>query len=66
MEQVTRKAAMRAPVSKPPFALECIDHILLLVDGMKPAVQFYADVLGCTIEVRCPNMACCNCAPARR
>jgi hypothetical protein len=41
--------------SKPPFALEGIDHILLLVKGMKPAVRFYTDVLGCKIEGKLPQ-----------
>jgi glyoxylase I family protein len=40
---------------KPPFALEGIDHILLLVGGMAPAVRFYTEVLGCTIEDRLPQ-----------
>jgi glyoxylase I family protein len=40
---------------KPPFALEGIDHILLLVSGMAPAVRFYTEVLGCTIEDRLPQ-----------
>jgi glyoxylase I family protein len=37
-------------LTRPPFALEGIDHVLLLVRGMREAVQFYADVLGCSIE----------------
>lgn len=55
MEQVTRKAATQVPASTPPFALEGFDHILLLVNGMKPAVQFYTDVLGCTVEGALPQ-----------
>ena len=41
--------------SRPPFALEGIDHILLLVKGMQPTVRFYTKVLGCTIEGRLPQ-----------
>lgn len=41
--------------AKPPFALEGIDHILLLVQGMAPAVKFYTNVLGCTVEERLPE-----------
>jgi len=55
MEHVTKKAAKSAPASKPPFALEGIDHILLLVSGMKPAVRFYTEVLGCTVEDALPQ-----------
>ncbi|MBA4098578.1 MAG: VOC family virulence protein [Rhodospirillum sp.] len=60
MENVTTKrtAAKESAAkenAKPPFALEGIDHILLLVDGMKPAVQFYADVLGCAVEGALPQ-----------
>jgi catechol 2,3-dioxygenase-like lactoylglutathione lyase family enzyme len=54
MESVTKKAAKPA-ASKPPFALEGIDHILLLVSGMKPAVRFYTEVLGCTVEGALPQ-----------
>ena len=43
--------------SRPPFALEGIDHVLLLVGGMREAVQFYIDVLGCTIESEQPEFA---------
>lgn len=41
--------------SRPPFALEGIDHILLLVGGMKPAVRFYTNVLGCKVEGKLPE-----------
>ena len=58
MEQVSEAA-------KPPFVLEGIDHILLLVSGVQPAVRFYTEVLGCTVEDALPHTACCNCAPAR-
>ena len=55
MARVTKKAAKPAPASKPPFTLEGIDHILLLVSGMKPATRFYTDVLGCTVEGALPQ-----------
>jgi catechol 2,3-dioxygenase-like lactoylglutathione lyase family enzyme len=41
--------------SKPPFALEGIDHILLLVNGMAPAVRFYTKALGCKVEGKLPQ-----------
>jgi glyoxylase I family protein len=41
--------------SKPPFALDGIDHLLLLVDGMEPALDFYRSVLGCVLEERYPQ-----------
>jgi glyoxylase I family protein len=47
-----RKPATR---SKPPFVLEGIDHILLLVKGMKPAARFYTNVLGCKVEGKLPQ-----------
>jgi glyoxylase I family protein len=47
-----RKAAAR---SKPPFALEGIDHLLLLVTGMAPAVRFYTKVLGCAVASKLPQ-----------
>ena len=60
MEHVTKKRpAAKVSAAKesarPPFALEGIDHILLLVNGMKPAVRFYTDVLGCTVEGALPQ-----------
>jgi glyoxylase I family protein len=55
MERVTKKRSAAKERPKPPFALEGIDHILLLVNGMKPAAQFYADVLGCTVEGALPQ-----------
>jgi len=50
--KVRRKPARR---QKPPFALEGIDHILLMVDGMATAVRFYTKVLGCKVEGRLPQ-----------
>jgi glyoxylase I family protein len=39
----------------PPFALEGIDHVLLLVRGMRQALGFYRDVLGCRVESELPE-----------
>ncbi len=36
--------------TSPPFALEGIDHVVLLVDGMERTAHFYRTVLGCTVE----------------
>lgn len=43
------------PARKPPFSLEGIDHILLLVDNMAKARGFYETVLGCTFEEALPQ-----------
>ena len=50
-----KRARKPAAHTRPPFALQGIDHILLLVKGMKPAVRFYADILGCTVEGALPQ-----------
>ncbi len=52
-----RPAFPLAHSTRPPFALEGIDHVLLLVSGMHEAVQFYSDVLGCGIESELPEFA---------
>jgi glyoxylase I family protein len=39
----------------PPFALEGIDHVVLLVDDMAAARAFYLDVIGCTVENALPQ-----------
>jgi len=41
--------------SAPPFALEGLDHVVLLVDGMDEAKKFYREVLGCTVERNFPQ-----------
>jgi catechol 2,3-dioxygenase-like lactoylglutathione lyase family enzyme len=41
--------------SSPPFGLEGIDHVLLVVDGMERAIAFYENVLGCRLEERYPQ-----------
>lgn len=43
--------------SKPPFALLGIDHVVLLVDEMERALQFYVGVLGATIGFSYPKLA---------
>ena len=55
MERGMKKGAEPARKSKPPFRLEGIDHVLLLVNGIKPAAQFYTGVLGCTVEEQLPQ-----------
>jgi glyoxylase I family protein len=39
----------------PPFALEGIDHVVLLVDGMEAARRFYCEVIGCTVDNALPQ-----------
>ena len=41
--------------SRPPFALEGLDHVVLLVDGMDAARDFYCDVIGCTVDNALPQ-----------
>ena len=40
---------------KPPFALEGIEHILLVVNGIERSIRFYEGVIGCRLEVRYPQ-----------
>jgi catechol 2,3-dioxygenase-like lactoylglutathione lyase family enzyme len=39
----------------PPFALQGIDHVVLLVDDMAAARAFYLEVIGCTIDNALPH-----------
>jgi catechol 2,3-dioxygenase-like lactoylglutathione lyase family enzyme len=39
----------------PPFALEGLDHVVLLVEGMARAERFYREVVGCTVEKALPE-----------
>jgi glyoxylase I family protein len=39
----------------PPFALEGLDHVVLLVGDMAAAEHFYRGVIGCTVEGRLPQ-----------
>ena len=43
--------------TRPPFALESIEHVLLLVQDMDTALKFYENVLGAEIERRLPHYA---------
>ena len=43
-------------ISKPPFNLVGIDHVVYLVDDMKRALAFYSDVLGCVPGYSYPNL----------
>ncbi len=39
----------------PPFALEGLDHVVLLVGDMAAAERFYREVIGCAVENRLPQ-----------
>jgi glyoxylase I family protein len=39
----------------PPFRLEGLDHVVLLVRGMEEARRFYCDVLGCSVDRELPQ-----------
>jgi glyoxylase I family protein len=39
----------------PPFALEGIDHVVLLVDNMERARAFYCGVIGCSVDRALPE-----------
>ncbi len=41
----------------PPFKLEHIDHVVLLVEGMERAVRFYEEVIGASVERRLEKFA---------
>ena len=41
--------------SRPPFAIDGIEHVLLLVNGMDAALSFYERVLGASVESRLPR-----------
>jgi catechol 2,3-dioxygenase-like lactoylglutathione lyase family enzyme len=41
--------------SPPPFELDRLDHVVLLVRGMEEALQFYCSVLGCSIDRELPQ-----------
>ena len=42
-------------MTKPPFALEGIDHVVLLIRDMAEAQHFYEQVLGCTVDRALPE-----------
>ena len=39
----------------PPFSLEGLDHVVLLVDDMTEAERFYGEVIGCTVDNSLPE-----------
>ena len=39
----------------PPFRLEGLDHVVLLVADMAEARRFYCDVVGCTVDRELPH-----------
>ena len=39
----------------PPFDLEGLDHVVLLVDDMDAARAFYTEVIGCTVDNALPQ-----------
>ena len=41
--------------STPPFTLQGLDHVVLLVDDMAAAQAFYREVVGCTVEKDIPK-----------
>jgi glyoxylase I family protein len=43
-------------MAAPPFALRGIDHIVLRVRELPRALQFYREVLGCTLEREQPEL----------
>jgi catechol-2,3-dioxygenase len=44
-------------MTRPPFAVDAIDHVLLLVAGMDESLEFYEGVLGAVVEARLPKNA---------
>ena len=42
-------------MSRPPFELEALDHVVLLVRDMAEARRFYEQVLGCTVDRELPE-----------
>lgn len=38
----------------PPFALQGLDHVVLLVDDLAAAETFYREVIGCTVDRALP------------
>ncbi len=41
-------------VDSPPFALEGLDHVVLLVDDLAAAEGFYREVIGCRVDRALP------------
>lgn len=40
---------------RPPFQVQGLDHVVLLVDDMAAAQAFYREVVGCTVENEMPQ-----------
>jgi len=43
------------PSRSPPFALQGLDHVVLLVGDMERARRFYCDVVGCSVDRELPQ-----------
>ena len=41
--------------SRPPFALDGLDHVELLVTDMAEAERFHRDVIGCAVDNALPE-----------
>jgi len=55
MNSSNRESRLRdTDAARPPFTLEGIEHVLLLVCGMDDALAFYGDVLGARLETSLP------------
>ena len=39
-------------MTRPPFALRAIDHVVLRIRDLSASLHFYCDVLGCSIDKR--------------
>jgi len=42
-------------VGSPPFELQGLDHVVLLVSDMERARRFYCDVVGCSVDNELPQ-----------
>ena len=42
-------------MTRPPFELEGLDHVVLLVRDMAEAQAFYEQVIGCTVDRSLPE-----------
>ena len=42
-------------MAKPPFKLEGLDHVVILVRDMDEAQRFYEEVIGCTVDRALPE-----------
>ncbi len=45
-----------ANISRPPFDMVGIDHVVFYVDDMPKAMKFYSDVLGCVLGYSYPKI----------